>query len=369
MAQPMIALVGGFLGAGKTTFLLQVARRLSAQGRRVGIITNDQGEGLVDTALVRGEGLPAEEIAGGCFCCRFDDLINATQRLAQDFAPDFILAEPVGSCTDLAATVVLPIQRYFGQQFRLAPLTILVDPFRAHEFLFSPDRSAFPSTVGYLYLQQLAEADILAINKTDLAEPAQLHKVSARLQALWPRAKVLALSALTGAGVNAWMEHLGSDEPVGQSILDIDYETYAEAEAALGWLNMRGSLRAARPFSPEGWIEDFLRVFGERLRAASAEIAHVKVQLAAPDGSWGASKASITRGGEEPFFALRATGPATSARLLLNARVNTEPATLERCAHEALDAASQRHGVAVRLDEVQSFRPSPPRPTHRLSYS
>ncbi len=367
MAQPMMVLVGGFLGAGKTTFLLQVARRLAAQGQRVGIITNDQGEGLVDTALVRGQGLPAEEIAGGCFCCRFDDLMQASRRLTQEFAPDVILAEPVGSCTDLAATVVQPIQRYFRQQFRLAPLTILVDPFRAHEFLFSPDRSAFPPVVGYLYLQQLAEADILAINKMDVVEPAQLRKVSDRLQALWPRAKVLALSALTGAGVDAWMAHLDSGEPVGGAILDIDYETYAQAEAALGWLNAQGSLRATHPFPPDGWIEDFLRIFGERLHAASAEIAHVKVQLSALENSWGASKASITRWGEEPFFTLRARGPATAARLLLNARVNTEPATLERCAHEALNAASLRHGVLVRLDEARSFRPSPPRPTHRLS--
>lgn len=162
-----------------------------------------------------------------------------------------------------------------------------------------------------------------------VAKPAQLRKVSDRLQALWPRARVLVLPALTGTGVDRWMAHLGSDEPGGEAILDLAYETYAQAEVALGWMNARRNLRAAHPFSPDGWIEDLLRILGERLRAASAEVAHVKVQLAAPDGTWGANKASITRWGEEPLPASRPCG--------------------------------------VRLDEVRSFRPSPPRPTHRLS--
>ena len=64
-------MVGGFLGAGKTTALLRLAEHFTSQDRRVGLITNDQSQGLVDTALVRRKGYPVEEITGGCFCCRF----------------------------------------------------------------------------------------------------------------------------------------------------------------------------------------------------------------------------------------------------------------------------------------------------------
>jgi G3E family GTPase len=67
-------MVGGFLGAGKTTALLRLAQHLTAQGRRVALITNDQSYGLVDTVRVRAHGFPAEEVTGGCFCCRFDSL-------------------------------------------------------------------------------------------------------------------------------------------------------------------------------------------------------------------------------------------------------------------------------------------------------
>ena len=60
-----LILVGGFLGAGKTTLLQQSASLLSARGQRVGLITNDQGHGLVDTDLLSRRDLPAEEVAGG----------------------------------------------------------------------------------------------------------------------------------------------------------------------------------------------------------------------------------------------------------------------------------------------------------------
>ena len=103
-------MVGGFLGAGKTTALLRLAEHLTAQGRRVGLITNDQSNGLVDTTLVGSHGYPVQEITGGCFCCRFNSLVAAAERLTDEAKPDVFLAEPVGSCTDLRATVQYPLQ-------------------------------------------------------------------------------------------------------------------------------------------------------------------------------------------------------------------------------------------------------------------
>ena len=98
-------MIGGFLGAGKTTAVLRAARTLTDRGLRVGLITNDQSTGLVDTAMLRSHGFAVEEIAGGCFCCRFPSLQEAAGRLDESTRPDVFLAEPVGSCTDLVATV------------------------------------------------------------------------------------------------------------------------------------------------------------------------------------------------------------------------------------------------------------------------
>src|SRR5712672_2284500 len=103
--QARYVMIGGFLGAGKTTAVARLAARLTKQGMRVGLITNDQGVELVDTAMLRSRGFATEEIHGGCFCCRFDTLTDAAQKLTDSTRPDVFIAEPVGSCTDLVATV------------------------------------------------------------------------------------------------------------------------------------------------------------------------------------------------------------------------------------------------------------------------
>jgi len=124
-------MVGGFLGAGKTTAILRLAESLDRQGRRVGLITNDQSVGLVDTAMLAAHGFPVEEITGGCFCCRFNTLTDAAKKLTEATRPDAFIAEPVGSCTDLVATVTYPLRRIYGDSFTVAPLSVLVDPVRA----------------------------------------------------------------------------------------------------------------------------------------------------------------------------------------------------------------------------------------------
>src|SRR6186713_2718162 len=93
-------MIGGFLGAGKTTAVGKLARQLTEEGFRVGLITNDQGRNLVDTTMLRAQGFATEEIPGGCFCCRFNSLVDAAEKLTEEARPDAFVAEPVGSCTD-----------------------------------------------------------------------------------------------------------------------------------------------------------------------------------------------------------------------------------------------------------------------------
>ena len=107
-------MIGGFLDAGKTTAVARLARHLTERGQRVGLITNDQGRELVDTKMLRSQGFATEEIPGGCFCCRFNSLVDAAGKLTAESRPDVFIAEPVGSCTDLVATVTYPLRRMYG---------------------------------------------------------------------------------------------------------------------------------------------------------------------------------------------------------------------------------------------------------------
>ena len=127
--RPWIAIVGGFLGAGKTTLILSAAKELERRGIRSAMILNDQGDELVDTGYATQNGMHSGEVTGGCFCCKFSDLLRVMGELrAHD--PAVIFAEPVGSCTDISATILHPLLEY-RDEFRLAPFSVLVDPERA----------------------------------------------------------------------------------------------------------------------------------------------------------------------------------------------------------------------------------------------
>src|SRR6266699_3809021 len=156
-------MIGGFLGAGKTTSVARLAQRLAAQGRKVGLITNDQGSDMVDTAMLRSQGFATEEIPGGCFCCRFNSLVEAAQKLTAQSKPEVFIAEPVGSCTDLVATVTYPLRRLYGEDFDVAPVSVLVDPVRALRIFGLEPGGSFSEKVIYIYNKQLEEADLIVI--------------------------------------------------------------------------------------------------------------------------------------------------------------------------------------------------------------
>ncbi len=213
-----LILVGGFLGSGKTTLLQRAAHYLLSQGKRVGLITNDQARDLVDTEILQNAGLSVEEIAGGCFCCRFPDLIEASGRLVKNIDADVLIAEPVGSCTDISATILQPLKELFTGQFELAPFSVLVDPMRLQEILDPRMSSSLHPSARYILRKQLEEADIIAINKVDLLSHEDLAELQSRTRKLFPETPQIALSALTGDGVREWLDLLPLTRAPGRSI-------------------------------------------------------------------------------------------------------------------------------------------------------
>jgi len=217
-----VALVAGFLGAGKTTAIIAAAHTAAARGLKTGVVTNDQASGLVDTASMRVARVEVAEVAGGCFCCRFSDLVNALDQLLAH-RPDIIFCEAVGSCTDLAATVIRPLQQFYGELIDIAPLTVLVD----RERLLAP----LPDDVRYLHGKQMEEAELLLLSKSDLWSDEHRHSM---------------ISARTGEGIEAWLAQLLGETKSSPRVLEtIDYDTYARGEAALSWLNATASCSAA----------------------------------------------------------------------------------------------------------------------------
>src|SRR6059058_2020918 len=174
MKRLRFVMVGGFLGAGKTTALARLARFYTARGQRVGLVTNDQAQDLVDTTSLRAQGFPVEEVAGACFCCRFDDLVGKVGQLQEGERPDVLLAEPVGSCTDLVATHVQPLRDLYGDRFEVAPYPVLFKPSHGLRILRNEAGGGFSPKAAYIFTKQLEEADAIVINRVDEMTPAAL---------------------------------------------------------------------------------------------------------------------------------------------------------------------------------------------------
>jgi len=236
-AGPRFIMLGGFLGSGKTTTLLRLAQHLQRRRMRVGIITNDQAAGLVDTALMEELNLPVREIAGGCFCCRSGSLVEALGRLTAESQPEVFLAEPVGSCTDLVATVSLPLERIYQTGFAMAPYAVQVDPYRAMQTLGVEAKPIFSADVNYIYRKQLEEAEIIVINKTDVIAPERLARLREALGREYPEAEIMAVASRDGTGLEPLFAALTKREGQTRRVMEVDYERYGRGEAMLGWYN------------------------------------------------------------------------------------------------------------------------------------
>lgn len=344
---PVLVLVSGFLGSGKTTLLLTAASRLRDSGIRVGLLTNDQGGELVDTRILAAYGFDTEEIAGGCFCCRFSEFVRSAERLLAR-APDVIFAEAVGSCIDLCATVLQPLKRFHSASFRLAPLTVLVDPGRAAKLL----GPAADPHLAYLFRHQIAEADQAWFTKADRYDAVpDIPGLPARR-----------LSAYTGEGVSEWLDSvLSGGHNAGARLLDIDYREYAEAEAALGWLNWQASLLARQPLSPPAIAGPLLEQLDRRLTEAGVDIAHLKIFVQADTGY---IKASICRNSEEPTVdGMLDASPARRHELILNLRARAAPDLLQ----SIVDEVTRNLPGRLKVRHAQCFRPAAPKPEHRLA--
>ncbi len=358
--------LSGFLGAGKTTTLIAAAREFERQGRRVAVVTNDQGVDLVDTQLVRSALDRVAQVTGGCFCCRFEDLLSVVEAVLDREGADTVIAEAVGSCTDLQATVARPLAKFYGDQFSVAPLTTVVDPGRLRAFAHATRRGEPESDLSYLFSRQLTEAEIIAINKADLLQGQHLEDLLADLGINPKNHRLVTYSAKTGAGLGNLLQAWESTTS-WRGDLDIDYDRYAAAEAQLAWLNLQLDLQADRmeTFPPADWAVAALTYLAQTAQQASAEIGHAKISICTDTGM---VKASVTERGGQPSLDLLQVDRTASGQATVNARVACEPAMLDEWIAAAIHHADAAAGTRSRIvDQQPAFKPGYPQPQHHLS--
>lgn len=351
-----IQIIGGFLGAGKTTLMTKLAEILNEDGSRVGLILNDQAASLVDTQYSESLGLDCCEVAGGCFCCRFPDFLENAREMVKDNDLSVVLAEPVGSCTDLLATVVAPLKKICGNEFQVAPLMIMVDCARAMQ------EGVDDTTLGgYLRKHQISEAEVVVLSKTDLVSEDDLERIASTLSSINGDARIIPYSSLNGGGLDEILEAVRSDSVSNRDPQDINYDTYAKAEAELGWYN--GTFHSII----EGKVDSYAlcRDLLERLffHFPPEDIAHAKIMLSSQTN---AAKMSAVMG----RISVDAVGGSRYASgetvMTVNARIVSPPDHLAEIIKDSVGSSAIGCGITLEVVEEDFFSPAAPNPTYRM---
>jgi G3E family GTPase len=175
-----VTVLTGYLGAGKTTLLNRILSE--PHGKKYAVIVNEFGEIGIDNDLVVGADEEVFEMNNGCICCtvrgdliriidglmrrkgKFDAIIVETTGLADPapVAQTFFVDDAVGKKTKLDAVVTVADAKWLNERLKDAPEA----------------------------KNQIAFADVILVNKTDLVEPGQLREVEMRIRAINPYARV-----------------------------------------------------------------------------------------------------------------------------------------------------------------------------------
>lgn len=359
--RPRYIVVGGFLGSGKTTAITRLGQLFQKRGHKIGVVTNDEGTELVDTAQLRSSSFNVEEVTGGAFGIQPDALITATQRLTA-LGCDIILAECSGTSGNLHATLLKPIAQEFGSSISIAPLSVLVDPIRAARLLRLQSGGSFSEKLSYIYRKQIEEAEILIINKTDLVAPALLTTLRKSLAELAPNAIVCTVSTRTGAGLDEWFNILSNKDHVPPAENAFDTKVYNEAEALLGWLNCTVSVSSVRYFEADKLLIALATAIQSLLKRDAIEVAHLKLLMRARNDSTDSTETAginLVRNDLAPELSGEIREPVQRADLILNLRAEAKPDLLHAAVNNAvMEIMEHSPELFARMEHCEHFRPT-----------
>jgi G3E family GTPase len=355
-----LVLVGGFLGSGKTTAIVNACLQLIKSKKRVAVVTNDQGDQQVDSAYVKSFGIAAREVSNGCFCCNYEQLDAHLESFIENDYPDYIFAESVGSCTDLVATIAKPLSK-------LKPkVGVVITVFADAELLcaLTENRISFlDESVRYIYKKQLEETDLLIINKTDLITGEQLTTLSDIIKTEFSGKIILHQNSLEEDSISKWLSNVNQFAGTSKrASLDIDYDRYSQGEAKLAWLD-KNLIITSTHGDATLIARQIIRSIFDQIQVARLPIGHLKFFL---EGDHWREKVSFTTTSTSADMELNNHGSG-QVKVLINARVKTNPDVLRNLVDEVVNNAERTYRCRIQREKWSAFTPGYPRPTHRIA--
>lgn len=196
-----VLIFSGFLGSGKTSALLPLARYIvdhsvSDKANKVMILENEVGEIGIDDAFLRGGGFQVDTLFSGCACCTVSgELVSSVIRIQKEYDPDWLILETTGVA--YPKNIQDTLLRVCGMESRIA---VLVDAARWKRLLRPMEN---------LLSGQIIGSDCVLVNKIDLVEESVISDVDADIRRFEPSANIVHISALAPIAHEVWDSVLG----------------------------------------------------------------------------------------------------------------------------------------------------------------
>lgn len=348
----------GFLGAGKTTSMLAFSRSINNRyaGATAAILANDLGAGnIVDADFTAQSEVLTTSISGNCICYQHENLVDKLHQLI-DGGATVIFSDIPGCGIGALDNVYLQILEKEPEEFDLMPFTCIVDPERLKLFLDEKNDLNLPIEMRFLLNAQMAEADLIALNKIDTITDREREERLALIRTLHPDAQVMAMSARTGEGVDEVVDYLLSHSAAAQH-REIGYgsEHFMAAEKLMSWYNRRVFFTEKNGNNVD--FNSLLTEMFEQVRTAlknkGGNVPHFKVFASGEEGDY--FKASLI-GVDYPIeYDRKFDKDYTALSVIINARAVTAAQVMDDAVEKALEQIAETYNVRTRTFFLENF--------------
>lgn len=356
MAKTKYMVTSGFLGAGKTTSMLAFARSINARWGKAAILANDLGaSNIVDADFTATSDVLTTSIAGNCICYQHENLVDKLRQLVAGGAT-VIFSDIPGCGIGALDHVYLQLAEREGEEFELMPFTCIVDPERLRMLMEGEGDLNLPAEMRFLLDAQMAEADLIVLNKVDLLSSAEVEKRLALIRTLHPDTPVMTMSARTGEGVDAVVDYLMTHEAAAEH-REIGYgsEAFMAAERLLSWYNRRVFLeqREDRNLDFNAVLGGLFEEIRSGLKAKGGNVPHLKMFASGVGDDF--FKASLIGVDYPVEYDHKLAAEYSALSVIINARAAAESEAVAAAVDDALDAIAQRYALRERTFFLENF--------------
>lgn len=349
----------GFLGAGKTTSMIAFAQNINKRGLgTAGILVDDLGaNNIVDANTTETSGVITLDISGDCICYQHENLVDKLHQL-ETMGSNVIFSDIPGLGIGALDNVYLQLNEREPGEFDLMPFLCLIDPERIRMVMPEQADLNLPDELKSLLNAQMAEADLIVLNKIDTISAEKKDEIIAFVKDRYPDTPILAMSALTGEGVDAVVDHLLNNK-ANAVHRDIGYgsEAFMAAESLLCWYNRRSFFeqKDGKNLDFNQVITDLFEEIRAGLKKAGGNVPHLK--MFASDGAEQNAdvfKASLIGIDYDIEYSSRLKSEYTALSLIINARAAADADVMADIVEDAVDKIADKYDLKVRTYFVES---------------